>query len=72
MKILLLSTKYLCPCRKGLRGVVDIISSFFTNASPQRLAIFAAVVVVVIGILLTVSLLPASFVYVEYHEVLLL
>ena len=47
----------------------DIICNFFRNLSPQRLAILIAVVAVIVGVILMLGLLPASFVYVEYHEV---
>ncbi|KAK7113030.1 hypothetical protein V1264_012393 [Littorina saxatilis] len=50
---------------------LEIIRDFFKNMSPKRLAIFVALGVVVIGIGLTFGLVPASFVYIEYHELAL-
>lgn len=47
----------------------NVIYTFFTRRSPVRLAVFSTIVVVVVGLLIFVSILPASFVYVEYYEV---
>lgn len=50
---------------------VQQILGIVGSSSPQRLALIPAIVVLVIGVLLTVGLLPASFVYVEYYELAL-
>ncbi|KAL8607360.1 hypothetical protein ACOMHN_039510 [Nucella lapillus] len=57
--------------KKGLKRFPGIVGRALTSLSPDRLAIIVAIIVVVIGVLLTVSLLPISFVYVEYYELAL-
>lgn len=59
------------PKRKGLQRFPGIVGRSLSSSSPSRLLVITAVAIVVIGVLLTVSLLPASFVYVEYYELAL-
>lgn len=58
-----------CVYFPRLQHLWDIMYNFFRNLSPQRLAILIAVVVVIVGVILTLGLVPASFIYVEYYEV---
>ena len=61
--------KLFCVYFPRLQHLWDIMYNFFRNLSPQRLAILIAVVVVIVGVILTLGLVPASFIYVEYYEV---
>nr|KAG5713895.1 hypothetical protein BaRGS_024522 [Batillaria attramentaria] len=56
---------------RSLCGLVDLSVRFLRNSSPEKLAIFFAIVAIVVGVLLLCGLLPASFVYVEYYELAL-
>lgn len=55
----------------NLSGLLDLIITFFTKSSPQKLAIFFAIVAVIVGLLLMLGLLPTSFIYIEYHQLAL-
>ncbi|PVD38516.1 hypothetical protein C0Q70_01131 [Pomacea canaliculata] len=56
---------------RKIQQLQNVIYTFFTRRSPVRLAVFSTIVVVVVGLLIFVSILPASFVYVEYYELAL-
>lgn len=64
-------SKFLCEGYGPLDRPFTALGRFLGRQSPQRLLIIGAICTGILGLILFVSLFPASFVYVEYHEVAL-
>ena len=60
---------YVCVSCGPLNEPMSYFCTWFRRQPPKRLAIFVGVVTLGIALLLFVSLFPASFVYLEYHQV---
>ncbi|KAL4217089.1 hypothetical protein ACF0H5_023545 [Mactra antiquata] len=63
--------EYTCTSCGPLDGYITSLCRFLRRQSKQRLILFSVLMIGVLGLLLFVSLFPASFVYIDYHEIAL-
>ncbi|XP_052277889.1 uncharacterized protein LOC127876599 isoform X2 [Dreissena polymorpha] len=60
-----------CTSCGPLNGAVTSFRRFLARQPPKKIFLYGVLVTVILGILLLVSLLPASIVYVDYHQIAL-
>lgn len=62
---------YKCYSCGPLNTPIEMFCRYLRRQSATRLLLFSLLIMVILGVLLFVSLFPASFVYVNYHEIAL-